>query len=90
MPEGANRGGFTLGFPKVWLKPAEAVSLLSHAKWNVRFGSLADMLGCMKESPLYPLKQTFCGAAAALCHLVDIRLLLVPVLDAWDADETDR
>jgi len=23
--EGASRGGFTLGFPKVWLKPAEAV-----------------------------------------------------------------
>jgi len=21
----ASRGGFTLGFPKVWLKPAEAV-----------------------------------------------------------------
>jgi hypothetical protein len=42
--EGASRGGFTLGFPKVWLKPAEAVSWLSHAKWNVRFGSLADIL----------------------------------------------
>jgi hypothetical protein len=26
-------------------------------------GSLADMLGCMKESPFYHSKQTFYGAA---------------------------
>jgi hypothetical protein len=41
--EGASRGGFTLGFPKVWLKPAEGGFRRSHAKQNVRFGSLADI-----------------------------------------------
>ena len=32
---------------------------------NVRFGSLADMLGCMKESPLYPLKAGPTGMVAS-------------------------
>ena len=37
---------------------------------NVRYGSLADMLGCKKKSP-----QTFCGAIEIVSY--------VPIADIW-------
>jgi len=44
--------------------PWEAHMLAPHGfDMNVRCGSLADILGCIKRRLLYPWKQTFCGAA---------------------------
>ena len=49
------------------------------------------MLGCMKRVRFTPESRHSVGAAEIVrfVPLVDIRLLLVLVLDAWDADETD-
>jgi hypothetical protein len=36
---------------------------------DVSYGSLADVSGCMRESLLYPRKQTFCESAELVHHV---------------------
>src|SRR5262249_5420171 len=50
---------------------------LSESLVYVRFGSLADMLGCAKKRPLYPSKQTLLG--------VGIEVRYVPEADIFES-----